>query len=196
MEAGKIAASAVAVAAVSLVMTLFYQGSGSEIAALGLIMTGVKFIATLSAASVIAYFHAFTVERDILRAALTQAPDFHYVKNNKSEFVVTNLNVAHHHGRTKSSEMVGLTDFDLFPSEMAQAFFDREQAIMSTGEPMVDLEERFLEEDGRERWFLTSKVPLRNRRGVLIGLAGVTRDVRKSAWCRTPSTAGTCCRKP
>lgn len=73
--------------------------------------------------------------------------------------------------------MVGLTDFDLYPREMAQAFFDREQEIMTTGEPMVDFEEPFVIEDGRERWFLTSKVPLRNRHGDLIGLAGVTRDV-------------------
>ncbi|WP_341487262.1 PAS domain-containing protein [Pararhizobium sp. A13] len=90
---------------------------------------------------------------------------------------VTNLNVAHQHGRTKSSEMVGLTDFDLYPREMAQTFFDREQAIMSSGQPLVDFEEPFHEEDGQERWFLTSKVPLRNRQGALFGLAGVTRDV-------------------
>ncbi|WP_234717114.1 PAS domain-containing protein [Ensifer adhaerens] len=87
------------------------------------------------------------------------------------------LNVARNHGRTKSSEMVGLTDFDLYPRGMAQAFFDREQEIMTPGEPMVDFEEPFVIEDGRERWFLTSKVPLRNRHGDLIGLAGVTRDV-------------------
>ncbi|WP_027665027.1 diguanylate cyclase [Rhizobium leguminosarum] len=173
----KALACAVTVAAVSLAMSIFHRGGGSYIAIVGLAVIGVKFAATFAAASVIAHFHAFTLERDILKAALTQAPDFHYVKDRNSRFVVTNLNVARNHDRTKSSEMVGLTDFDLYPSEMAQAFFDREQEIMATGEPIVDFEEPLVEENGRERWFLTSKVPLRNRHGDLIGLSGVTRDI-------------------
>jgi len=61
-------------------------------------------------------------------------------------------------------------------------FFDHEQAIMSSGQPLVDFEEPFHKEDGQERWFLTSKVPLRNRQGALIGLAGVTRDVTEKAF--------------
>jgi PAS domain-containing protein len=110
-------------------------------------MTG--FVATSAAAFVITYFHAFTVEGDISTAALTQAPDFHYVKDLKSRFLVANLNVARQHGRTKSSEMVGLTDFELFPRETAQAFFDREQEIVLTGDPMVDFEELFVVEERR-----------------------------------------------
>ncbi|MDK4741422.1 diguanylate cyclase (plasmid) [Rhizobium sp. CB3060] len=175
MNFKRIAASAFTVASVSVAMSLAYRGNGSPITALGFIAMG--FVATLVAASVITYFHAFTVERDILRAALTQAPDLYYVKDRKSRFLVANLNVARNHGRTKSSDMAGLTDFDLYPSEMAQAFFDREQEIMSTGDPMVDFEEPYVVEDGRKRWFLTSKVPLRDRYGNLIGLAGVTRDI-------------------
>ncbi|MBB4570759.1 diguanylate cyclase (GGDEF)-like protein/PAS domain S-box-containing protein [Rhizobium leucaenae] len=171
----RIVATAATVASVSLAISLVYGAGGSPITTAGFIVTG--FAATLVAASVITYFHAFTVERDILRAALTQAPDFYYVKDHKSRFLVANLNVARDHGRTKSSEMVGLTDFDLYPRDMAQAFFDREHEIMSTGIPMVDFEEPFVIQDGRERWFLTSKVPLRDRRGELIGLAGVTRDI-------------------
>ncbi|WFU12144.1 diguanylate cyclase (plasmid) [Rhizobium sp. CB3090] len=175
MDLKRIVATAFIVTAVSLAVGLVYRGNDSPIMALGFTVIG--FVGTLAAASVITYFHAFTAERDILRAALTQAPDLYYVKDRKSRFLVANLNVARNHGRTKSSEMVGLTDFDLYPSEMAQALFDREQEIMSTGNPMVDFEEPFVIEDGRERWFLTSKVPLRNRHGDFIGLAGVTRDV-------------------
>lgn len=176
-DARKVVACAVTAAVVSLTMNMLYRGGGSYSTTFCLAISGVKFAATLAAASVITYFHAFTLERDILKAALTQAPDFHYVKDLNSRFVVTNLNVARNHDRTKSSEMVGLTDFDLYPREIAQAFFDREQEIMSTGEPMVDFEEPLVKQDGRERWFLTSKVPLRNRHGDLVGLAGVTRDV-------------------
>jgi hypothetical protein len=45
--------------------------------------------------------------------------------------------------------MVGLTDFELFPRETAQAFFDREQEIVLTGDPMVDFEELFVVEERR-----------------------------------------------
>nr|WP_210304079.1 diguanylate cyclase [Rhizobium esperanzae] len=173
----KAVACAVTVAAVTLTMSILHRTGNPPVTTLSLAIIAGKFAATLAAASVITYFHAFTLERDILKAALTQAPDFHYVKDRNSRFVVTNLNVARDHNRTKSSEMVGLTDFDLYPSEMAQTFFDREQEIMSSGEPLVDFEEPLVEKNGRERWFLTSKVPLRNRHGDLIGLSGVTRDI-------------------
>nr|WP_210318893.1 diguanylate cyclase [Rhizobium paranaense] len=175
MNLKRIVATASTVPVVTLAMGLAYGGEDFPITLLSFTIIG--FVATLVAASVITYFHAFTVERDILRAALTQAPDLYYVKDHKSRFVVANLNIARNHGRTKSSEMVGLTDFDLYPRERAQAFFDREQEIMSTGDPMVDFEEPYVIEGGRERWFLTSKVPLRDRHGHLIGLAGVTRDI-------------------
>lgn len=169
--------TAAAVGAISLVMTGLFDTRGVGLGMAGLLVTGLKFVATLLAAAVVTYFRSFTIERDLLRAALTQAPDLHYVKNLDSAFVVANHNVARQHGRSRASEMVGLTDFGLFPHELAQQFFDQEQAIMKTGEPMVDVENSIPTEEGEERWFLTSKVPLRNRQGDLIGLAGVTRDI-------------------
>ncbi len=134
-------------------------------------------LATAAIACIITYFHRFTLERDILRAALTQAPDFHYVKNLNSEFVVTNRNVARYNGRQKSSEMVGLTDFDITDAEHARHLFEAEQDIIASGQPVIDQEEQIRAPNGKDRWFLTSKVVLRNRHGDTIGLAGVTRDI-------------------
>jgi diguanylate cyclase (GGDEF)-like protein/PAS domain S-box-containing protein len=135
-----------------------------------------NFFTTLVVGFGIVYFTKFTLERDILRAALTQAPDFHYVKNLNGRFVVTNLNVARHNGRQKSSEMVGLSDFDLSP-ERAPALFAAEQELISSGEPIIDREEMLPDANGTPRWFTTSKVVLRNRHGDTIGLTGVTRDI-------------------
>ncbi|MGV3550545.1 diguanylate cyclase [Rhizobium sp.] len=136
-----------------------------------------NFLATAFAGLVLTYFREFTLERDILHAALTQAPDFHYVKNRNSAFVVTNLQVAKLHGRKKSSEMIGLTDFDLEAPERATALFDQERAIMASGEPLIDHEECLTAADGRQAWYTSSKVALRNRQGDMVGLAGVTRDI-------------------
>ena len=144
---------------------------------LGMILTLFKGLTTFATSAFIVYFHHFTTERDILRAALTQAPDFHYVKNLKSQFVVTNLNVARHNGRHKSSGMVGLTDFDIAPSDRAAMLFEAEQLLIQSGQSITDFEERIPGESGNERWYTTSKVALRNRQGDTVGLAGVTRDI-------------------
>lgn len=136
----------------------------------------VNFVATLASGLVMIYFSRFTHERDILRAALTQAPDFHYVKDRDSRFVVTNLNVARHNGRQRSSEMVGLSDFEISP-DRASELFEVEQGLMATGQSLTDHEECIRQPSGDDRWYTTSKVVLRNRHGELVGLSGVTRDI-------------------
>lgn len=144
---------------------------------MSLITASLNMVAAAISGLVMTYVHRSTLERDLLRAALTQAPDFHYVKNPRSRFVMTNLNVAHQHGRQKPSDMVGLSDFDLAPPERAQRLFEAEQQIMGSGEPLIDHEEALDDETGATRWFSTTKVVLKNRHGDTVGLAGVTRDI-------------------
>lgn len=118
-----------------------------------------------------------SAERDLLTAALAQAPDYTYVKDRYSRFVVVNTAVAELHGFARPEDMVGKTDFDIAPAERAQVLFDQEQRALATGTPIVDLEELLPTTDGVARWFTTSKVPLHNKDGMVIGLAGATRDV-------------------
>lgn len=127
--------------------------------------------------AVITYFRRFTLEHDILRAALTQAPDFHYVKGLDHRFVATNLNVARHHGRERASDMVGLGDDDLETAERAEELRAIERRILETGLPVIRFEECIARQGEAPRWYSTSKVPLRNRNGELIGIGGVTVDI-------------------
>lgn len=136
-----------------------------------------NFATTAAIGFFLSYFRRFTLERDILHAALTQAPDYHYVKDLQHRFVVANLNVARHNGRAKSSDMVGLTDFDLAPRARAEQLIAAEADVMRTGEALDHFEEYLVEEGKGPRWYSTSKVPLRNRQGDMIGLAGVTVDI-------------------
>lgn len=180
MQLGGIALTAAMVAAIVLAMAIYAEGGIWQLGSMAAALIALTFLVTGMAGTIISYFQGFTLERDILRAALTQAPDYHYVKGLRSEFVVANLNTARRHGRSKSSEMAGLTDFDLFDKERAQVFYEEERRILETGVPIVDAEACMTDDDGRERWYLMSKVPLRNRSGELIGLAGVTRDITES----------------
>tara|TARA_R110002020_G_scaffold135228_1_gene302024 strand:+ start:9555 stop:11429 length:1875 start_codon:yes stop_codon:yes gene_type:complete len=121
-------------------------------------------------------------ERLLFRAMIDQVPDYLFVKDVESRFVIANRAVAADLGR-EPDELIGLTDFDLHQNALAEKFFADEQTVMRTGEPLIDLEDTVVDFEGREKWFATSKVPLRDGAGRIIGLVGVCRDItdRKQA---------------
>jgi diguanylate cyclase (GGDEF)-like protein/PAS domain S-box-containing protein len=141
------------------------------------LVAGLSFLATLLAGIAIMESRRRAHERDLLLAALAQAPEFFYVKNAQSQFAAVNQSVANLHGFNQPAEMIGKTDYDLAPQGRAQDLFDAEQDLLSSGAPLLTFEEELHDGAGKARWYITSKVPLRDGDGVLIGLAGVTRDV-------------------
>lgn len=148
----------------------------------GLLLLGAPFVllavaATILAGLLIIQSAKLAADRDLLRAALTQAPDYHYVKDRRGRFAEVNQATATHNGFASPDKMVGRTDYDLVEPERAAALFEAEQKVMETGAALLEYVERVDGDDGAEKWFSTSKVPLRNRDGEIIGLAGVTRDV-------------------
>ena len=74
-------------------------------------------------------------------------------------------------------QAVGKTDFDFFPAEDAKAYFRDEQQVIETGQPLIGRIERVRQPDGQYRWYLTSKVPIRDTQGRVTGLVGITRDI-------------------
>ncbi len=117
-----------------------------------------------------------SAERDLLAAGLAQSPDFTYVKDRLGRFAAVNAAVAQLHGFATPEAMLGKTDFDLDPTRAPQ-LFEQERAVLSGGASIIDFEEQLTGEDGQPRWFSTSKVPLRDADGTIIGLAGVSRDI-------------------
>ncbi|MCD6290560.1 MAG: GAF domain-containing protein, partial [Anaerolineae bacterium] len=72
---------------------------------------------------------------------------------------------------------VGKTDFDFFPPELARQYYADEQSVVQSGTPIINREERTIDPQGRTQWLLTSKVPLRDHTGAIIGLVGICRDI-------------------
>ncbi len=70
-----------------------------------------------------------------------------------------------------------MTDFDLHSFEPAQQFYQIEQAVMLQGVPMMSLEETFKNSFGEDRWYSTTKIPLRDPDSAIVGLAGIGRDI-------------------
>ena len=112
-----------------------------------------------------------------LQALIDQTPDYLWVKDTESRFVIANMALASDSGVANPADMIGLTDFDIHPAERARGFRDAELTILRTGEPMIEKEELIVNSSGDKKWILTTKTPLRNERNEIYGLVGFSRDI-------------------
>jgi len=122
-------------------------------------------------------------ERNLLRTLIDHIPDKVYVKDKDSRFVVCNKALAEFWDKEGKGDIIGKTDFDLFEHTKAQQFFDEEQKVMQTGQPLTNLDRDYPDKAGNVHYVLTTKVPLRDNRGSVTGLLGIHRDIteRKQA---------------
>jgi PAS domain S-box-containing protein len=120
---------------------------------------------------------ALAIERDLVRALMDGVPDYIYLKDPEGRFVRVNRAFAASLGRGTAAEVIGMTDFDFFDKELAEEFRDGERRLMETGQPLIDIEERNVQRDGQERWVSTTKVPLRDGGGSVVGVLGISRDI-------------------
>ncbi len=116
-------------------------------------------------------------ERDLLRGLMENLPDSIYFKDTASRFLRISKSKALRSGLKDAAEAVGKTDFDFFKLEDAQAAFADEQEIMRSGRSIVGKEEMHVWPDGRTSWVKTSKLPLRDKQGNLIGTFGISHDI-------------------
>jgi len=133
---------------------------------------------------------ALAHERNVLRTMIDLIPAFIYAKDAHSRFTACNKLVANRMG-VSPADLIGKTDFDFFPREMAEKFFADEQALLKSGKPLIDHEEfAFDKTSGMNRVILTSKVPLHDADGNLTGVVGTGFDIteRKAAEERMASS--------
>lgn len=114
---------------------------------------------------------------DWLQKLLNEVSDYFYVKDRKSRFVMANRQVALDVGLDNASELIGKTDLELHPREMAEKFLATEQEIMSSNISRIDFEEPSILANGKRKWFASSKFPVSNSDGEVVGLVGMSRDI-------------------
>ena len=133
---------------------------------------------------------ALAHERNVLRTMIDLIPAFIYAKDAQSRFTACNKLVANRMG-VEPEGLIGKTDFDFFPREMAATFFADEQALIQSGKPLIDREEvAFDKTSGTNRVILTCKVPLHDAAGKVTGIVGTGFDIteRKAAEERLASS--------
>ena len=125
---------------------------------------------------------ALAAERTLLRTLFDLLPDYIYVKDAESRFLASNNPCATRLGVGSTQELIGKTDADFFPPEVAAAFRAEELEVLR-GTTVVDREERFARPDGAKEVILTTKLPLRDGAGKIVGIVGTGRNIteRKEA---------------
>jgi PAS domain S-box-containing protein len=118
-------------------------------------------------------------ERISQQSLIDVVPDNLWVKDVESRFVVANRATALRMGHASPQELIGKSDLELCPWETAQKYLADEREVIESGRPMIDSEEYVLAPDGAKVWIATTKAPLRNERGEVVGIIGVSRDVTR-----------------
>lgn len=122
-------------------------------------------------------------DRRLLEILMDKIPDAIYFKDTESRFVRINQAHARIFHLANPALAIGKTDADFFSSAHAQQALADEQQAMRTGQPLVGIEEMETWPDGSCTWVSTTKLPLRDNSGKVIGTFGISRDItgRKNA---------------
>ncbi len=115
-------------------------------------------------------------EHRLLRTVIDNLPDYIFVKDAAGRFVLNNAAHVRLLGATSADEVVGKTDFDFFPQEIAARYQAAEQKVLQAGRQVVDQEEWTIEPESRKRWLLHTKFPLPDQHGKITRLVGISRD--------------------
>lgn len=123
-----------------------------------------------------AFSNAF--ESTLLRALAENVPHRIYAKDMQGRFIFANGAVALGMGVSGPAELLGKTDFDFYPLELATEYHRQEQEVLRHGRPLLNQEEhaRYLLLD-EEAWLITTKVAVRDAAGRIVGLVGINYEV-------------------
>ncbi|MEO1996634.1 MAG: PAS domain-containing protein, partial [Planctomycetaceae bacterium] len=118
-------------------------------------------------------------ERDLLRTLTDHLPDLIFVKDTDGRFITANVALVRLLGASGLDQVVGKTDFDFLPPELADHYAEDDRRVIESGTPLIDREESTVDQSGRELWLLTTKVPLTDSSNQITGLVGIGRNITK-----------------
>ena len=116
------------------------------------------------------------IDQTLLRTLVDLLPAFVYVKDRDSRFLLANESCAHYMGAVSSQDLIGKTDADFYPPHLAEGFRAEELEVLK-GIPIIGKEEKGFLNGSAQKILLTTKVPLKDDNGNIIGLVGTSFDI-------------------
>ncbi len=120
-------------------------------------------------------------EQDIGEKLFAHLLDIYFfVKNRDGVFVMANRTFVEKLKLRTEEELIGLTDFDVFSRTIAEGYVKDDNLVLQTGREQINKVELIPGPDGSMDWYSTTKLPLLSKEGQIVGLAGITRDLKKA----------------
>lgn len=113
----------------------------------------------------------------ILNALMENIADSIYIKDRQCRLCRLSKKMYSDLGFSDPEVVYGKTDVELFGEEFGKKTFADDLRVMETGQPIISLIESWVNESGKTNWTSTTKLPLRNETGEIIGLLGITREI-------------------
>ncbi|MDD4969585.1 MAG: PAS domain S-box protein [Paludibacter sp.] len=122
-------------------------------------------------------------ERLLLRTLIDNIPDTIYAKDLSGRKILANKAEVELLGAKSETDVLGKNDFDFYSKEYADNFLADDQQVIKTGIPDLKREGFIFDSKGEKHWLISSKLPLRDKDGVIFGVMGISRDItiRKQA---------------
>lgn len=116
-------------------------------------------------------------EKNLLSTIINNLPDHIFVKNSRYEYVAVNDPLWQSMGLSSADEIVGKNDYELFPEFRAFKFIRDDETVRRTRQPLTNMKEKVIHQNGQEKWYLTTKVPVFDKDGSLYQIVGISRDI-------------------
>ena len=120
---------------------------------------------------------ALDEERKLLRTLIDSLPDSIYVKDANGRKRLANIANCLNAGFDRQEDVIGKTDFEIWPEEIARSYYEDDLRVLKHGETIVNREEELIKPDGKVKHQLTTKLPVYDHKGEITGLVGIGRDI-------------------
>ena len=116
-------------------------------------------------------------ERNLLRSLIDNLPDYIYVKDRQSRYIISNKAFVDLVGAVGEGDTVGKKVTDLFNREIWAINESEDKRVLDRGDQVIDRDEPIVTRSGENLWLLTTKIPLKDKEGRVIGILGISKDI-------------------
>ncbi|MBA7522106.1 Sensor histidine kinase RcsC [subsurface metagenome] len=127
-----------------------------------------------------------TRQSHLLLELINSLPNNIFIKDKEGKFLLANVWVSRLMGVENPQELLGKTDFDFHPKKLAHKYYQDEQEVINTGKAKINIIEQVVDSHNNRTWYSTSKLPLKNNHGEIVGIMGIGRDITK--WVKEQKT--------